>query len=224
MVGNNFRITGILSHNIISQHDLLNGLYDNAIIRSSIVNYCNTMEIKRIHYGKIEKVMINNGIFYAEILGMNSTLKNNIGNELYSINCRATFCDTKCRLKEKNFTFHGFIVKNVDNHKILFVKDYDDNEKSLLQKYHEQIKYGLLLSNNTRDIPIASCNIEFNNSIIDGDLILRLQHFIKIGDKFSIKLGCDKSFSTCSQLYLNSLNFRGEPHIPQKIKVTRSNY
>jgi hypothetical protein len=35
---------------------------------------------------------------------------------------------------------------------------------------------------------------------------------IQIGDTFSYFPACDKTFFTCSTVYLNGINFQGEPH------------
>jgi uncharacterized phage protein (TIGR02218 family) len=35
-----------------------------------------------------------------------------------------------------------------------------------------------------------------------------------LSDTYSIVKGCDKTFATCKGTYNNSVNFRGEPHVP----------
>jgi uncharacterized phage protein (TIGR02218 family) len=35
-----------------------------------------------------------------------------------------------------------------------------------------------------------------------------------VSDAFTIKAGCDKTYSTCKGEFLNGVNFRGFPHLP----------
>lgn len=51
-------------------------------------------------------------------------------------------------------------------------------------------------------------------------LQLPMQHPIAAGDQYELEQGCDRSFARCRQLN-NTINFRGEPHLPGQDKVMR---
>jgi uncharacterized phage protein (TIGR02218 family) len=44
---------------------------------------------------------------------------------------------------------------------------------------------------------------------------------VQIGDLCVITQGCDRRFETCRDRFGNSLNFRGEPHLPGNDLLTR---
>jgi uncharacterized phage protein (TIGR02218 family) len=37
---------------------------------------------------------------------------------------------------------------------------------------------------------------------------------VSAGDGFAVTPGCDKTFATCRDRFVNSVNFRGFPHMP----------
>ena len=37
---------------------------------------------------------------------------------------------------------------------------------------------------------------------------------VAVGDTYSLRPGCDKTFATCKDRYNNVKNFRGEPNVP----------
>ena len=44
---------------------------------------------------------------------------------------------------------------------------------------------------------------------------------IAAGTRFRLTEGCDKRFATCRGRFSNSINFRGEPHLPGNDLLTR---
>lgn len=45
---------------------------------------------------------------------------------------------------------------------------------------------------------------------------------VSVGDEFEMVAGCNKTFTMCSKIYKNAVNFRGEPHIPNPSDVLRT--
>jgi uncharacterized phage protein (TIGR02218 family) len=45
-------------------------------------------------------------------------------------------------------------------------------------------------------------------------LALPMPNAITIGDNYTIQRGCDKTLTTCRDVFSNVVNFRGEPHVP----------
>ena len=52
-------------------------------------------------------------------------------------------------------------------------------------------------------------------------LFLPALYAIQIGDTFTIRPGCDKTFATCKAQFDNAINFRGFPHVPGSDQVLR---
>ena len=44
---------------------------------------------------------------------------------------------------------------------------------------------------------------------------------VEVGDTFTIRPGCDKSFATCKTKFDNAINFRGFPHVPGNDQILR---
>lgn len=56
----------------------------------------------------------------------------------------------------------------------------------------------------------------------DISLILGTPYTIQIGDTLKIRPDCDKTWTTCKDVYENQLNFRGEPFIPVSDAASQS--
>ncbi len=121
-----------------------------------------------------------------------------------------------------------FLSTSLSKDEMLNIDYYDDykgeslevtNKNSIenLSLSKKRFDYGLAIfysgDNQGISMEIKSCNSDDNNI----KLALPLPYNIKIGDTFKMIAGCDKNFNTCSKVYNNALNFRGEPHIPQNI-------
>ena len=50
-------------------------------------------------------------------------------------------------------------------------------------------------------------------------LFLPALYPIQVGDAFTIRPGCDKTFATCQAKFDNAINFRGFPHVPGNDQV-----
>ena len=198
----NLQIEGILNAEHINEQDILAGKYDNAqieILQADYVSHEKTV----IAFGNIGKIKILNGKFIAEVNGIAQKAQKQIV-DIFSPSCRATFCDHLCTLQTKDFTHAGRVIDIINNKKIF-----------IGQNLHTTIDYyrhGLLafISGNNKSI-----SIEVKSSINDEvELFLELPYEIKKGDKYIIIAGCDKLFTTCLNKFNNTVNFRGEPHIP----------
>lgn len=98
LTSDNFQIISTLTHDEISQEDLLNGLYDEAEVKVFFVDYTDTTKITKLKRGYFGNVALQEGKFYVEVLGMTDCLDVKIATDLYSPSCRAEFCDKYCGL------------------------------------------------------------------------------------------------------------------------------
>jgi uncharacterized phage protein (TIGR02218 family) len=199
----NLEIEGILDNYLITEADILAGIYDFAEIEMFMVNYNDLTQgkiyLKRGWFGEIT---LKNGKFLAEIRGLAQKFNQVIGN-LYSPTCRANFCDKKCKLQEINYTDYGSVTE------VMNEKSFKDKSRQEPSGYYTQ---GKIIFLDGRNKGIEMEIKEHINSIITT--VLPLSFKIKIGDKYKIIAGCDKTFETCRIKFNNVLNFRGEPHIP----------
>jgi uncharacterized phage protein (TIGR02218 family) len=59
----------------------------------------------------------------------------------------------------------------------------------------------------------------WNNTSKVAKIYDLLPNDITVGDKFVYAIGCDKTIETCSAVFGNAVNFRGEPYLPGPNKV-----
>lgn len=200
----NLEIRGILDNNIIRKQDLLNGIYDMAEVLVFQVDYYDLSKEKIIlHRGWIGEITIKDNKFFAEIRGIAQKTSTNIG-EVYSETCRAEFGDKKCRVDLQPFSYEASIT-TVKNNSTFYSKE--------LEKHRSSFSYGRVkfISGKNQGLEVQIKESYDGNIKISQPFPLPLEekdHFVAI-------YGCNKRFETCSKVYDNFLNFRGEPHIPE---------
>jgi uncharacterized phage protein (TIGR02218 family) len=194
----NLEISGFLDSDIIDKEDLLSGIYDHAYLEIFIMNY---QDIKLSPFilksGYLGEIRLKNNQFTAEVIGITDVLSNQIG-KLYSPTCRARFAGKECRVSDYPII------------KCKILKRYSSTQILINKAISGMFNYGVAEFKVGRDIsiPVRECNgkiVTFAFSIPDE---------VKARTQCIIRSGCDKKLSTCSDIYNNAVNFRGEPHIP----------
>jgi uncharacterized phage protein (TIGR02218 family) len=179
------------------------GKLDGAVIEIFIVNY------ERIEYGKmllfkgmIGEVWCDDNKFIAQVRGLTQKYSANIGS-IYSPNCRATFCDTKCKLNISDYSYKANVKKVLDERTILIsiIKD---------SGYFNSGKIEFITGKN-RGKKYVIRNY-FEGTV---ELLMKPSFPITRGDKLILIAGCDKQIETCAKKFNNAINFRGEPHLPK---------
>lgn len=201
-----FKISNLISSELINTNDILSGLYDNAKVEIFLI------DTSRLNLGKvsllngtISSIECNDNVFTASVKGLKNELNKTIG-EIYSPLCRARFCDSKCGLIKANYEFNGSV-------------DYMESNNNFTT-YNEEIcgKSDGYFNNGVIEF-ISGDNIGKKteiNQFSGGNFVIlsELPYAIKIGDKFKVLVGCNKNFTTCCEKFNNAINFRGEPHLP----------
>ncbi|CAL7962985.1 conserved hypothetical protein [Alphaproteobacteria bacterium] len=211
----NLDIEGVLNSDLIDNKDIIAGVYNHAEVRIFIVDYLDPTAVHiNLRRGWLGEIKLNKQQFVAEIRGLAQAFTAKIG-ELYSPQCRAKFGDNKCYVPLEKYTFCGLIVTQVFS-RSSFISD------SLSRKITESgynndliklLSYGYVIfetgSNTSIKMEIKCCA-----QVEHIQLALALPYEIQVDDKFTVAVGCDKSFGTCCNVFCNAVNFRGEPHIP----------
>jgi uncharacterized phage protein (TIGR02218 family) len=106
-------VQAILDGGMVTEEDLLAGLWDNAAVQVFWVNYEDlSMGILIQKTGTLGQITIKGTSFLAEMRGMTQAYVNNIG-DLYAPLCRAKFGDAKCKVDLTPYTKTG-TVQGVD--------------------------------------------------------------------------------------------------------------
>ncbi|AAV86462.1 DUF2163 domain-containing protein [Anaplasma marginale] len=152
--------------------------------------------------GMVSTITVENHRLKISLEGIQSALSDKIG-ILFSPHCRAQFCDSKCKLDRKKFTFQSTVDKVVDHLTL------EDTKLPYADCYY---KHGVVtfLDGENRGI---SVEVRGHRHYM-VHLARSAPYPILPGDAYSIIAGCDKNFLTCSRKFDNTSNFRGEPHVP----------
>jgi uncharacterized phage protein (TIGR02218 family) len=107
----NLDVTGFLESDRITENDLRNGLFDFASVFIFVLNWKDlTMQEVKLRRGWFGEVTLNdNGTFETEIRGLHQALS--IGfMESYQPECRADFCDARCKLNYADYVRTAFAL------------------------------------------------------------------------------------------------------------------
>ena len=199
----NLEIEGMIDGAIITEHDIIAGLYDFAQMEIFMVNY-NDLAAGAINLrtGWIGEVKYGKGKFIAEVRGLMQSLIQVLG-ELFSPHCRAKFGDSRCGMNISDHIVTGSITSVIDN------RNFIDSSRTEENGYFGMGKITFTSGKNSGlEMEVK----EFTGGIIT--LVFPMPYSIDLGDRYSMQAGCDKSFDGCISRFNNAINFRGEPYIP----------
>ncbi len=209
---NNHDIEGMLSDESITEDDIYAGHYDYTEVEVFQVNHQNPESGRIIlSTGWLGEISIQNGRFIAEVRGLTQQLSTRIG-ELYSPFCRAGFGDDRCGINLNNHSVTGTVTASTSRHHCT-----DDSRSEVSQFF----TFGSITFTSGANNGIS---VEVKLFQQGGDITLSLPtaYDITVGDTYTMSAGCDKRFSTCRDRYENTINFRGEPHIPGLDKILQT--
>lgn len=123
----NLDVSGILDSDKLSEQDMRNGLFNRADVYIFIVNWANpaqgALKVRRGWFGEV--TITDTGMFTTEIRGLAQALSHNFI-EVYSAECRADFCDTRCKLNITDFEQRGTVSNRGDGKTYFSASDIAD--------------------------------------------------------------------------------------------------
>lgn len=210
-------ISGALTDDALREEDLENGRWDGARTHIFLYDWQELdADIITLVRGELGEIRRSEGSFNAEFLGLTAQLDHEVA-PVTSPNCRARFGDHHCKLSQQRFT-HEMHVNSIENDTIFFddslpgnVGDFAFGELRWLSGPATGLSTFILDSqiNSLSLIEIPHCIA--NLSAQESSSNMRIE----------IIMGCDKSITTCSNRFQNSVNFRGEPYLPGNDLLTR---
>lgn len=203
MATDNLEVDGILDSEIITESDVLSGLYDYAAVEVFMVNYSDLTQGKLIvRTGWLGEISINKQQFTAEIRGIAQKLQENIGRVITPL-CDANLGDSRCTVDLTDFTFTGTVSTVTDNQ--IFTA-------TVLTQDAGYFAGGKITWESGSNAGLTMEVKEFAST--QAVLALPMPHIIEVGDSFTIIAGCDKTSGTCKATFDNLVNFRGFPAVP----------
>ena len=190
----------------LSFDDVDAGLLDFASVTVTVVDYTDpsdgALELLRGHLGEV--AVEPDGSYTAELRSNAQRLSRNIG-ELYSVTCRADLGDARCRVNLSDFAVTG-TVTTVESRSSFIV---ELAERAPTGRFNLGVLTWTSGANLGRAQEVRTWVQESNRLV----LYLPAPRFVRVGDAFSVVRGCDKTITTCRDVFSNTSNFRGEPFL-----------
>lgn len=208
----NMEIEGIVDGVVVKEDEIIAGKYDLAKVEIFMLGYKDVLQGKlNLRSGWIGEIQYGNGKFIAEVRGLMQSMVQIIG-QLYSPSCRAKFCDSKCGLNITNYTVIGNVSSFHDR------QIFTDLSRKEVVGWFSMGKVTFLSGKN------SGLSMEIKEFQAGGiiTLVLSMPYAIEIGDRYSLQAGCSKTLEICTNRFNNSVNFRGEPHVPGIDSVLRT--
>ncbi len=207
----NLDVESVFSDEGITETDLRAGLYDFAEIRMFLVNYQDLSQgILKLRRGWLGEISIRDGMYVAELRGMVQKLQMTVG-EVYAPDCSADLGDARCGIDLAALEESGSVTS---------VTSDTAFESSLAQATGWYDGGELTWTSGTNGGQTVAVR-HWDEAAGTLSLFLPALYAVDIGDAFTIRPGCDKSFSTCKAKFDNAINFRGFPHVPGNDQILR---
>lgn len=194
----------------ISFNDVRLGMFDSAGFSVDYVIWSNTS------LGQANFMRGELGVWNVDVLAGFATVEANgvldraiqSTGEVFGPECRADLGDSRCGVNLASFSTTGTVVSITNNRK--FVATFSVNPANF------EYSFGKLTwtSGNNNG---ARCEVIYQVAAgADDTVVLAFSTAgaIQVGDTFSISKGCDKMPSTCTTVFNNMINYRGEPFVP----------
>lgn len=207
---------GALTSDRITETDILDGRWDNALVEVWRVNWAAPGQRVLIRRGAIGELRRGRLSFVAEVRSMAHVLGQTVG-RVFQGTCDAALGDGRCRvdLDAGAFKGNGTVVDPI--------RDRVFTAFGLGSFANGWFAFGVLQwasggNSGRRDEIMLH---EVASGLVTITLLEAPVRPVAGGDAFTIRAGCDKRAETCAAKFSNILNFRGFPHIPGQDAVVR---
>ena len=194
-------VEGALSSLSIAVADIERGAFDLAVVETWLVNWSAPDQCTLLRSSRIGAITRSGGRFVAELKSSAADL-DKISGRRVTRRCDAQLGDRRC----------GYGAAKQAGVVIQILSDREIVVSGLQPPTGQWFDNGALTwMNGTPNVVLSSG--QYGDGIRLG---LRDAQFPdpKVGDRFELLPGCDKSFAQCKAKFGNSANFRGFPHLP----------
>jgi len=204
----NLDVGGLVSSDRITEADLLAGRFDGAQVRLFVVDWRQpNLAPLRLLSGYLGNITVQAGRYVAEIRSLAQRLGQQVG-VLVSPTCRArALGDAECGVNLAAYRATRVVVSVKNRSDITFGGDWNPSG---------WYSYGRIQMMSGANSGIAREVRAHTQS--SGQARLQLQEAlpfdVAVGDTAVLEAGCDRRLETCRDKFGNTVNFRGEPHVP----------
>lgn len=201
-------INGAISHDIITEDDLLSGRFDGARVILGLVDW-ESLEAEVLYRGSIGQISAEDGQFSVELASRKAELQRDPIPRT-SPTCRAEFCAPGCQLSAAVHTHDASLVS------------FDLGLNSVV--INTDVALENLVDGQLRWIDGAQAGMSARIVGHSGStltLAAPLDPGLLPGLRALVREGCDRTLGTCSSRFGNAINFQGEPFLPGNDLITR---
>ena len=205
-----YELTGRFKADGISERDLRAELYESAQVRMQLVDWADlSVQPINLMTGIVSETRLEaDGKVTLVIQSLRILLALEVG-ESFSPNCRARFCDARCKLSLANFSWDGTIAALDPTNKRRIQVTLDEGAPGHSAAFFRNGQVTILDGDNAGFIE------DIGDSDADGWCIMGgpAAFALAVGTRVTVARGCNKTREACIS-YGNILNFRGEPDVP----------
>ena len=197
-------VTALFDNTAITEADLSAGVWDGATVEIfSAIWSLPSAGARTIRKGTIGQVRHDGTVFRSELRGMMDRLNVNIG-RVVSPACDAVLGDARCGKSLSAFT-HSLTVTAVTSR-----TEFEDSALLQTAGYFN----GGMITWDTGSNAGRSMEIKLHETGGVFTLFLPMVDNIAVGDTATVVAGCNKTLTTCRDVFDNVVNFRGFPYVP----------
>lgn len=213
---NNTEVGGIIDSSVITESDILAGLYDFASVTIFAVNYEDTSQQIDLFQGNLGELRSSgsSSSFFAELRGLSAKLQKPVG-RLIQANCDADLGDSRCGVDLGALTVSSVVVAAVTSQLVFTTTDATVIAQA--NGYYSGGTVTFTTGGNSGKGKVSKMEIKtfsVTGGVATISLHLPMSFTIAVSDQFSIAPGCDKTLATCKTKFSNVVNFRGFPTVP----------
>lgn len=202
----NLEVAGILDSAKIKDTELRAGLFNRADVYIFIVNWRTptqgALKVRRGWFGEI--TLLGNATFTTEIRGLAQALSHNFI-EVYSAECRADFCDTRCKLTIATYEIATTVATAPQRNSLTVAAGFVPPSQGL--------DYGTVRFIDGENAGRVVEIIGYDAATRRIDLFESVSYPITVGTAVKVAPGCDGSLVRC-KFYNNVINRRAEDYVP----------
>ena len=205
----NLEVAGVLNAAVITEADLLAGVWDGAAVEIFEVNWRDlTQGVMSLATGTLGNVSAGRSTFTAELRGLLQVLQQPVG-EVFSPACAATLGDTRCKVVLGPFTATGSVTA------VSSARAFTDSTRAEAADYFGA---GLITWTSGANTGLKMEIDTFSAGAFT--LTLPMPRTVAVGDTYSAVAGCRKRvIDDCKTKFSNIVNFRGHPYLPGNDKA-----
>jgi uncharacterized phage protein (TIGR02218 family) len=208
----NQQIVGVIDSDWLSESDLRSGVYTGARVTTFLVDWSTSTAVYTLLVGHLGRVSITDGQYSVELVSLEQELSKPLGRTA-QVRCDADLGDTRCGVSVSATA--GVVSAVIVSRRVI-----EDTARVEADGHFNGGRVTWTMGANkgrSMDVKryVASTQTIELSEPMPSDIIL--------GDTYEITPGCDKTFETCRDVFLNHERFRGLPYLPGTTNLAGNN-